>query len=379
MDVAGEVRVAPVQDDAAMEEFLRLPWQLYQDDPHWVPPVLSHQREFLDSQRGPFFEFGEAQYFLALRDGKPVGRISAHVNRLHDEHHGPETGFFGFFEAVPDQRVATVLLEAAAVWLREKGKTRLLGPLNFCIYDEMGLLVEGFDSMPAMFQTHNPPYYEGLLTAWGLTKTFDWHAYRIPNFNIDLAPLDQLLHDILHAQDKNVEFRNLQPGEMDRRAEEVFQLFNRLWEPNWGHVPLTRRQFQLLTKDVKPLLRPPLCHVVLDRDQLVGFGISFPDLNPLIQKLNGRLTLWDKLRLLYAAKYQPVKKLRAMVIAVDKAHQNKRLHLAIVLNTFLYLARHTPCQMADLSLVPENLRWVRVLRHLGAERYKVFRVFEREI
>ena len=113
-----------------------------------MPPILSQQRQFLDPKRGSFFEIGEARYFLAYQDGRPVGRLSAHINRLHDTCHGPETGFFGFFESIQDQDVAAALFEAAAAWLREHGKTRLVGPLNFGIYDEMGLLVEGFDSMP---------------------------------------------------------------------------------------------------------------------------------------------------------------------------------------------------------------------------------------
>ncbi len=156
MATDGEIRISPVQDAAGLEVFLRFPWRLYQQDPYWVPPLLPEQRKFLDQRRGPFFEIGEAQYFLAFRNGEPVGRISAHVNRLHDEHYGPGTGFWGFFEAVQDQAVANALFEAAAAWLRERGCHRLVGPLNFCIYDEMGLLVEGFDSLPAMFQTHNP-------------------------------------------------------------------------------------------------------------------------------------------------------------------------------------------------------------------------------
>ena len=160
MTLTGEITVSLVENDATFWEFLRLPWRIYQGDPYWVPPILSQQHTFMDPQRGPFFEIGEARYFIAYRDGKPVGRLSAHINWLHDQHHGLETGFFGFFESIQDQAVAAALFTAAGNWLRERGKTRLVGPLNFCIYDEMGLLVEGFDSMPAMFQTHNPPYYE---------------------------------------------------------------------------------------------------------------------------------------------------------------------------------------------------------------------------
>jgi hypothetical protein len=378
MKFNGEITVSPVQNDAAFSEFLRLPWRLYQEDPYWVPPILSEQRRFLDPHYGPFFEIGEAQYFLAHKDGEPVGRLSAHINRLHDTHHGPETGFFGFFESIPDPKVAAALFEAAAAWLREHGKTRLVGPLNFCIYDEMGLLVEGFDSMPVIFQTHNPPYYQDLLTSLGFVKAMDWHAYKLILKEEKLEGLERLYAEIMRRQ--TVEVLTYSPKEVDRRAGEVFHLFNEAWEPNWGHVPLTRRQFDEMFEMVKPCLRPEMAFVVLDHDRVVGFAIGLPDLNPLIRKLNGRLTLWGKLRLLYWAKYRPIHKVRAMVVGLSRPYQGRRLHLAMILRSYIYLLKHTPCRMADFSLIPENLTpWIKVFKALGAQRYKVFRVFEKPI
>jgi hypothetical protein len=378
MQFSGEITVAPVQNDATLWEFLRLPWRIYQEDPYWVPPILSQQRQFLDPRQGPFFEIGTARYFLASRNGRPVGRLSAHINRLHDTYHGPETGFFGFFESIPDQDVAAALFESAATWLRQHGKTRLIGPLNFCIYDEMGLLVEGFDSMPAIFQTHNPPYYQELLTSLGFVKAMDWHAYKITNRDVDLEDMQRRLADILDGQD--IEVVSYNPKEVDRWADQVFQLFNVAWEPIWGHVPLTRRQFDEMLEMVRPCLRPEMAHILLDHNRVAGFGIALPDLNPLIRQLNGRLTLWGKLRLLYWAKYRPIHKVRAMVVGISQPYQRRRLHLALILRSYIYLVKHTPCQMADFSLIPENLKpWIKVIQAIGGQRYKVFRVFEKPI
>jgi hypothetical protein len=378
MDLIGEITVSPVNNDAYLWEFLRLPWRIYQGDPYWVPPILSQQQQFLDPERGPFFEFGEARYFLAFQNGRPVGRISAHINRLHDTYHGPETGFFGFFECIDVPAVASALIDAAATWLRGRGKTKLVGPLNFCVYDEMGLLVEGFDSMPVMFQTHNPPYYQNLLTSLGFVKAMDWHAYKITNRQVDLAAMERRYAEIMHGQ--NVEVVTYDPKQVDRRADEVYQLFNEAWEPNWGHVPLTRRQFDDLLEMVKPCLRQEMAYVLLDQDRVAGFGIALPDLNPLVRKLNGRLTLWGKLRLLYWAKYRPVRKIRAMVVGISQPYQRRYLHLALLLRSYIYLVKHTPCEMADLSLIPANLKpWIKVILALGGQRYKVFRVFEKPI
>jgi hypothetical protein len=378
MKSSGEITVSPVETDAALWEFIRLPWRIYQGDPYWVAPVISEQRKFLDPKRGPFFEFGEARYFLAYRDGSPVGRVSAHINRLHDQIHGPETGFFGFFESVQDQDVAAALFTAGADWLREHGKTRLVGPLNFCIYDEMGLLVEGFDSMPVLFQTHNPPYYEDLLTSLGFVKAMDWHAYKVTNRGVDVEVMERRYAEIMRGQ--TVEIVTYDPREFDQRADEVFHLFNEAWKPNWGHVPLTRRQFDEMFEMVKPCLRRELAYVLLDQGRLAGFGIGLPDLNPLLQKLNGRLTFWGKLRLLYWAKYRPIHKVRALVVGISQPYQRRYLHLALILRSYIYLVKHTPCELADLSLIPANLKhWIKVIKAIGGERYKVFRVFEKPI
>ncbi|MHB9073552.1 MAG: GNAT family N-acetyltransferase [Desulfobaccales bacterium] len=378
MRLTGEITVSPVENEAALWEFLRLPWRIYQGDPYWVPPILSQQRAFLDPQRGPFFEIGEAQYFIAFQNGKPVGRLSAHVNRLHDQYHGLETGFFGFFESIQDQDVATRLFDAAADWLRERGKTHLVGPLNFSIYDEMGLLVEGFDSMPVLFQTHNPPYYEDLLTSLGFVQAMDWHAYKITNRNVDLEAMERRYAEIIRGQ--NIEVVTYNPKELDRRADEIFHLFNEAWEPNWGHVPLTRRQFDDTLRMIKPCLRPGLAFGFLDGNRLAGFSIILPDLNPLIQKFNGRFTLWDKLRLLYGAKYQTVRKVRALVLGISQPYQRRRLHHALIIRSYINLVKNTPCDFADISLIPANLKhWIKVLLAFGSQRYKVFRVFEKPI
>ena len=378
MKLSAEITVSPVQSDASFWEFLRLPWHIYQGDPHWVPPLLSHQRQFLDPRHGYFFEIGEARYFLASQNGRPVGRLSAHINRLHDTVHGPETGFFGFFECIPDQNVAAALFEAAAAWLRERGKTRLVGPLNFGIYDEMGLLVEGFDTMPVLFQTYNPPYYQDLLTSLGFVQAMDWHAYKITNREVDLEAMEQRYADIMRGQ--NLQIVTYDPKEVDRRADEVFQLFNTAWTPNWGHVPLTRRQFDEMFEMVKPCLRPGMAYALLDDDRMIGFSIALPDLNPLFRKLNGRLTLWGKLRLLYWAKYRPLHRIRAMLVGISQPYQRRHLHLAMILRSYIYLVKHTPWEFGDLSLIPCNLKhWIKVILALDGQRYKVFRVFEKPI
>lgn len=373
-----EVNVIAVQDEGDLWEFLRLPWRIYQHDPCWVPPLLPHLRSILDPQQGPFFENGEAQYFLAFYRGKPAGRISAHVNRLYDAFHDRLTGFFGFFECIREPKVAAALFRAASGWLRERGKTRLLGPLSFSVYDEVGMLVKGFDSPPVLFESHNPPYYPELMVGLDFRKSFDFHALRVTERQIDLAAMDREIAEIL--QDQHLRLERFNPRDLLRRRDEVFALFNDAWSSNWGHVPFTARQFQTFFEDLKLLLRPNMVHFLLNQDRMVGFTIVVPDLNPLIKKLHGRLTWRGKLRLLYEARYKPLKRARCLVVGVQQRYQRKRLHRALILKSYADMVRETPCDFWDLSLVPENiLFYLRFLKSYGAESYKIFRIFEKEI
>lgn len=371
------LRIVPVVAEKDMEDFLRLPWRIYRDDPNWVPPVLAYQKKFLDPHTGLFFEFGEAQYFLAYLEGRPAGRISAHINRLHNQYHNPEDGFFGFFECVPDVGVASALFNAATDWLRQRGKSRLIGPLNFCIYDEMGLLVEGFDTMPAIFQSYNPPYYLDLLTELGFSKVLDYYALKINQRDIDVPRLEKRLQQILKGQ--GLTFTSYRPEDLKKRSKEVYDLFNEAWYRNWSHVPLTDRQYKKFFHDLQPLLRPELSNLIFDGDKLVAFNIAIPDINPVIQKLNGRLTWWDKLRLWYEAKIRPLKKARGLVLGVLQPYQNRRLHHALIIRTYINIVKNTPCEVCDLSLIPETLGpYIKALEFYGAHHYKTFRVLQRD-
>jgi len=378
MSSVQDVIVVPVDSERDKADFLNLPWRIQRNDPCWVPPILSEQKKILDPRKGSFFEFGEARYFLAFRQDQPAGRISAHVSRRYEARHDSETGFFGFFESLDDRRVAAALFDAAAAWLREKGKKRIQGPLSFTIYDEVGLLVEGFDSLPAFLQSHNPPYYQDLITSWGFRKAIDWYALRITNRNADFSGMKRRLDEIMTGQ--GLVLTSPKPRDLVGRAEEVLEIFNESWDDNWGHIPLTKRQFQDVFRELRPLLRPELIDLIMDGDRIAAFIITIPDLNPSIQKLNGHLPVWSKLRLFYEAKFKPVTKIRTLLLGVRKSYQRRRLHHALILSSYVRIARQPTAKVCDCSLIPEQLAfYLRTLEKYGAERYKTFRIFEREI
>ncbi len=373
-----EVKVIPIDCNRGFADFLNLPRSVQEKDPLWVPPIVSEQRRILNPRSGPFFEYGTAQYYLALRDGKPVGRISAHVNPRYEERHDPGTGFFGFFECVDDPHVSGALFDAAASWLKSRGKGRILGPLSFSIYDEVGLLVDGFDSLPVILHAHNPPYYQDLLLQWGFRKAIDWYAFRVTQRDIDAEAMEKRLQTIMKGQ--NLVLTSPTVRDFSSRVDEVMEIFNESWDDNWGHVPFTRREFHHIFRQLRPILKPDMIHLVLDGGRIVAFVVNIPDLNPAVQKLKGRMTPWGMLRLLYEARFKALKRARVLLLGVRRPYQGKLLHHALILRTYLHMVKTTSCEVCDCSLIVESLaHFIRTVERFGGKRYKTFRIFEREI
>lgn len=373
-----EVKVIPIDFNTGFADFLNLPRSVQEKDPLWVAPIVSEQRRILNPRSGPFFEYGTAQYYLALRGGKPVGRISAHVNPRYEERHDPGTGFFGFFECVDDPRVSGALFDAAASWLKSRGKGRILGPLSFSIYDEVGLLVDGFDSLPVILHAHNPPYYQDLLLQWGFRKAIDWYAFRVTQRDIDAEAMEKRLQTIMKGQ--NLVLTSPTVRDFSSRVDEVMEIFNESWDDNWGHVPFTRKEFHHIFRQLRPILKADMIHLVLDGGRIVAFVVNIPDLNPAVQKLKGRMTPWGMLRLLYEARFKALKRARVLLLGVRRPYQGKLLHHALILRTYLHMVKTTSCEVCDCSLIVESLaHFIRTVERFGGKRYKTFRIFEREI
>lgn len=363
-----------------MDAFVRLPWRIQKDDPCWVPPTLKLQLDFLNPRKGPFFEIGEVQYFLASKNGEPAGRLSAHISHAHDKYHDDNAGFFGFFECINDQEVANALLDTAAAWLRERGRSIIRGPMSFGIYDEVGVLVDGFDSLPALLQTHNPPFYKDLLENWGLDKATDWFALRSQDRNPPVEQWREKLDKILAEDAKGLQMVKPDFKSMFDRAEEVLELFNHVWGKNWGHVPFTRKQFEDNLKELKPLFRPELVRFFLDGDELVAFMVTIPDINPTLQTFNGNLNLYQMLKVYLEGRWGSLKKLRTILMGVREGYQRRRLHDAMIISTYLDLLKYKTADCCDCSLIMEDHRYfIRSLRAYNVHKYKTWRIFEKPL
>ncbi len=272
--------------------FIKLPWRLYRNERNWVPPLISERKKFLDRTKNPFFEHAEAEYFIAWRDGEPVGRIGAHVDRNFNEFQDNEWGLFGFFEVEDDPEAASALLEAAEGWLRERGRDRMVGPMDFTTNDECGLLVEGHERKPLVLEGWHHPYYRGLLEGYGLEKAMDLHMWEL---RLDKVEEQGGFHPMIQAaakkvtEEHGVTIRHMNKRDFEAELGRFLEVYNAAWERNWGFVPLTENEVRHYAKDLKPILDEHWIWIAERDGEVLGASLTLPDINVALAHMNGRL------------------------------------------------------------------------------------------
>ncbi len=373
---AGGVRVVPAEGADAREAFVRLPWRIYRDDPVWVPPLLSDVRTRMDPDEHPFHLHSDVRFLLALRDGRPVGRIAAIHNTRHVEHHDEPVGFFGFFEAERDAAVARALLDAAGDWLRGRGLEAMRGPASFSTNEEAGLLVEGFHRPPAVMMPYNPPWYRDLLEDAGFEKAQDLVAYWLDHNE----PPEFLLRaeKLVRRRYPDLEIRALRMDEWDREVERIHRLYNEAWQENWGFVPMTDAEFHHMAAELKPVVDPELALIAEDGDgEPVGFALSLPDLNQAIRHAEGRLFPFGLLKILWHARSIDV--CRVITLGLVEAYRGKGIDALLYLETFRRGAERGIAAGEFGWVLEDNEAMRRPLERLGAEVHKRYRLYDRAL
>jgi GNAT superfamily N-acetyltransferase len=318
------LRVREARERRDLKRFIDLPYRLHARDPLWVPPLRRDMETLLSRTRNPLFEHADAEYFLAERDGEVVGRIAAISNRLHNETHGDRVGFFGFFESVDDQAVADALFAAATEWCRSRGHDVLRGPASFSVNDECGVLVDGFETPPALMMPHNPRYYVRLIEQAGFRKAKDLWVYQGGSEERYVPVPERLARATeLIRQRQGIVLRPLNMKDFDGEVERIKELYNSAWEKNWGFVPMTDAEIDHLAEQFKPVVIPELVPMAEKEGKLIGFGIALPDLNVVFRtNRSGRLFPMI-LRLLWALKMNRIRRARILLLGVVPAYQGK--------------------------------------------------------
>ncbi len=373
--------IVPVSSSRDMREFIRLPHAIYADDPHWVPPLDLERKEHL-SRKNPFFGHGEAQLFLARRNGRTVGRISAQVNRLHLERYDDATGFFGFLEAVEDEAVFRALFEAAEGWLRERGMKRVRGPFSYSINEESGLLVEGFDHPPVIMMGHARPWYGPMVEACGYGKVMDLIAYILRG----LKPMPEAAMKLLERlkEKGRLTVRPLNRKRLREELDLIMDIFNDAWANNWGYIPFTEAEIRKLGDDLNMIVDERDVWIASLDGEPAAMVVTLPDINEWIRDFDGRLLPFNWAKLIWRLKFGgPPKTVRMPLMGVRRKYHGKATGSALAL-AVIDAARdyHSGrgVQQGELSWILETNRPTRkLIETLGGEPYKTYRVYEKAL
>jgi hypothetical protein len=362
------------------EQWLRLPWRLYKDYPGWVPNLLMLQRDTINLKKNPFFDHGEAQLFLAMRDGQPVGRISAQIDTRHNEQHNERTGFFGFFEAEDDPSIAEVLLGAAEAWMRERNLDTIRGPYNLALDEELGMQIEGFDQ-PAMIQMpQTQPYYPAMLDGLGYTKAMDLLAYR---WEITDPP-DRMMEAVTKTRAApGLTLRPINMGKLHQEVDLLLDIYTDAWSETWGYVPVSRRQARKLADDLRLIADPSLVMFAEIDGETAGMVVGLPNLSEATRDFNGFIDPIKAIKLVWRLKIRGVASGRLLLFGVKRKFQRRRelIGLPFVLLHELYLRaktkRYTWCE--EGWVLENNARLNALMPYWDAYVYKRYRIYEKSL
>lgn len=374
-----EVIINRVKTEDEKAKFLKFPWKIYKNDENWVPPLLFDVKKNLDTKRNPFYKHSEIELFLAYKNGELGGRIAAITNANHNKFHSDKVGFFGFFECVNDQLVANELFKAAEEFLKSKNCDTIRGPVNPSTNDEVGMLVNGFDSPPVLLMTYNPEYYPVLSENYGFKKAKDVFAFIVKEKIVsDEKVMNKLrrVSDIVEKREK-IKIRTMDINDFQNELHRVKEVYNKAWSHNWGFVPMTEEEFDYLAKSLKPLVDKDLVYFAEVDGKPIGFSLALPDMNVVFKKINGRLFPFGIIKILLGRK--KITRIRLITLGIIPEYQRKGIEAVFIKNT-IDIGIGKGYREAEISwILEDNLPMVQTAVNLNASKYKTYRFFDKII
>lgn len=373
-----EIKQTPMGGN--IRDFLDVVDRIYADDPRYIRPLDMELKERLDPKKNPFFEHGEGVVFTAYEGGKCVGRVTAQIDRGHLARHKDDAGFFGFLDTIDDEEVAKALLAKAEAWLKGKGMKVARGPLSLNINEEMGCLVDGFDSPPVLMNPHHRPYQGGLIERAGYAKAKDVFGWRYevgePNARVRKA------QEEIRAMPEVVA-RPMDKKNIDRDVSIALDVFNDAWQDNWGYVQMTRKEADKMAADLKMFLVPEITRLVLIDNQPAAVAIALPNVNELIGDLRGRLFPTGLVKLLYRLKIEGAKSGRLLILGIKKKFRLQRKYAGLSLYLYAELndgGKRCGMTWGELGWTLEDNAAVNTgIKLMGAKKYKTYRVYEKNL
>ena len=378
---AGTLRIIPVEGARQLRQFIDVPWQVYdrRAHPQWVPPLRLMVREALDTRRNRFYARADRALWVALRSGRPVGRIAAIENRAHNDFHGDRVGFFGFFEALDDQEAATALVDTAAEWLRARGLTALRGPVSPSTNHECGLLVRGFEAHPTFMTSWNPQYYPALLEGAGLAGVKDLLGYFVPMDDPRFVlPARFESHARRARARQRLTFRDLDMRRWKQEVALCWDVYNGAWEANWGFVPMARDEFEQMADGLKHIVSPRLAFAAEIDGEPAGVCLAVPDYNELLKRIpSGRLLPTGLVKILLGRRR--LRTARVMMLGVKPQFRGTGI-FALFTHELYRRGRESGVIGGEASwILEDNELMNRPLRALGLEEYRRWRIYEKPL
>jgi GNAT superfamily N-acetyltransferase len=371
------VEVRAVSGRRDLTRFIDLPFAVHANHPQWVPPLRLERRLFLNRRMNAFFSHGEAEYFLAWRDGRVVGRASAQINRAFNDHQQKKWGWFGFLELEDDADVAAALLAAAEAWLRPRGMERMVGPADFTMNEESGVLIEGFELRPMVRQPWHPPYYQRRVEEAGLTKAMD-----LLMWNLEVSDRAKVLPVIFELAEKvqsehGIRVRPMRRRHLRKDMDAFAEVYNAAWSENWDFVPYSKKDLDALAQEMQLVFDKHWAFIAEREDtgEVVGMAMTFPDINQVLERMNGRLLplgWWHFLR-----KGRLTDRVRVGFLGVKPAYQHTGVAAKLYVEHFNAAAAR-PQSGGEMGWILEtNTAMNRGMEAMGGRIVKRYRMYER--
>ena len=379
--MSNPVKVRPVISKQDKKLFLDVPFTLYGKGSNWVAPLYFERFEHLDPKKNPYFQHAETQLFLAEVDGKPVGRISSQIDRLHLERHQDATGQFGFLEAPNDPLIFSVLFDTAQEWLKSRGMKRVRGPFSFSINDEMGLLITGFDRSPNMMMGHALPYYATRVEEQGFTKAKDVIAYYYNDKNILPKALSVAYERAMKSP--HIEVRPLDKKNLARDLDIILSIHSDAWSENWGFIPFTPEELKVLGDNLKILVKKEYIAIASYKGVPAAFSVTLPNINDWINGLNGKLLPLGWVKLAWHLFCRAPNSVRMPLMGVRKEFHGTMTGSSLALAVIETVRRYhieSGTNSGELSWILEDNKPMRhMLEAMGASPYKIYRIYEKAL
>jgi GNAT superfamily N-acetyltransferase len=377
----GNVSIRPVRTRRELKRFVKVPFRLHRDRPQWVAPLVFERMRFLDRGKNPWFEHGEAEYFLAERDGEDVGRVSAHVDARWDEYQGGSDAMFGFFESAEDPEVAAALLDAATGWARERGRGRILGPMDFTTNDEIGILIEGYERRPMILEPWHPPHYRELIEAEGFEKAMDVLMWEL---HLGQLKEGERFDPSIHAaaekalREEGIAIRNMRKSEMAAEVRRFMDVYNDAWGDNWGFVPVTDAEVEFQAKNLKQVLDEDWAYMAEKDGETIGAALTLPDVNQVLAKLNGRLLPFGWLRFLLGRR--KIDQLRVFALGVKHEYRHTGVAAGLYLKHLETAGKPGTIEGGEMGWILEtNGPMNRAMEGMGGKVVKKYRIYEKAL